>query len=276
MSRSDWISVAVALIAIALSYYVGGAKAAAVCAIAGIVILAVMLFSKRGKAESPSQVSQQTASPVIAQTVYVGDQSRPSPSPPQPTPQKKHNIHFVEIRSLSAHYAIGGGELYESPPGDGGLRRPPFVRPEDFLVAIVCFRNDAIVGQDLRRPTLTAHIMYKDESGSELTDAPRGVWLGERGAATAFIAGEKRCLVVFGLTKQNTLSKFWNETYTTSQSWSHGPSLRIRDGEIPETLSSIEVRLLERDTCLVHAVLEVKRRSKNKLPELKLASFSAD
>jgi hypothetical protein len=77
-------------------------------------------------------------------------------------------------------------------------------------------------------PELKAHIMYRDRSEKEVTDLAGGFWLGQYGDITAFTVGQKKCLVVFLLSRQSTLMKVWNETYTTAHSrMADGPLYRI-------------------------------------------------
>ncbi len=189
----------------------------------------------------------------------------PPPSPTTPQPKPKPNIHFIEPRSCMCHKGIPAGNiLYESPPGLG-----------DFDVSVVCFRNDSIPGQSLPEPSIKAHIIYKDKNGNEITDAPRGVWLGLPGESTVFESGQKKCLVIFLLSSQGTLKRLWNESYTTRNSWmSGGPHFRIRDEGIPEEVASVEINLLSHSSCLLRASFEVKRPEVDKLPTLGLSSIS--
>lgn len=275
MARSDWVSLAVTLIGIFLAWVLGGAKAALLCGIIGVTILLVMIFSRRdNRREVPSQANQQAASPVITQTanptvnINVGQQSHPQPvvSTPSPAPQSKPNIGFVGTKSVDAHQGLTDSLIYESPQQGLG----------DFQICVVCFRNESIVGQRIQEPNVEAHIIYKNKEGDEITDAPRGVWVGHHGEAIQFESGKKRCLVVFLLSSQGTLKKLWTETYTTGTSWMAGGSqYRIRDSGIAGEVKSVEISLLTRDTCLLRATFDVMPREADKLPKLVLSSVSA-
>jgi len=241
--------------------------------------LAVVLFAW-ALANSLSNARTETdksapGSPLIHQTQSVRQEANPQifigreylPHQPQQSPvpaplrPKQPNIHFVEAKSVRAHVGAGDRLIYESPEGLG-----------DFPVAIVCFRNEAIVGQSLQEPKIKTHIVYKDKNGEEITDAPRGVWLGLYGEATVFETGKKRCLIVLLLGSQGTLRKIWNESYNTRQSWmAGGPGFRIRDAEISGDVASIEVNLLVRDECLLRQVFNVSSGDHSQLPNLVLS-----
>src|SRR5436305_15241632 len=111
MNRSDWVSIAVTLIAIAVSYYLGGPRTAVYCGIAGSAIFVVlMLLKHRKKGEnlgSSAQFKQQITSPALTQNanptinVNIGNQAptqepRAQAARPEPTP----NIKFVETRPV--------------------------------------------------------------------------------------------------------------------------------------------------------------------------------
>jgi hypothetical protein len=175
----------------------------------------------------------------------------------------EHNIHFVEAKSLCAHVGLGN-VIYESGQQLGDLR-----------LSVVCFRNDAIVGNIVREPNIKAHIVYKDKNGAEITDVPRSVWLGQTGESTIFERGQRKCMIVLLLSNQGTLKKLWNESYTTAHSWmAGGPSFRIRDEAMSREVSSCEISLLTVKTCLLRAVFDVKQGEIGQLPNLVLNSIS--
>jgi pyrimidine deaminase RibD-like protein len=179
-------------------------------------------------------------------------------------PAPKHNIRFVGAKSIQAHSGLEDGLIYESPQGLG-----------DFPVSVVCFRNEPVVGQKVQQPTLKSQIIYKGKDGEEITDAPRGVWLGQYGEETVFESGKKKCLTIFRLSNQDTLMRLWNETYTSEYGWmADGPLFQIHHEGIPGEVASVEVRLLDDDTCVLHADFEVKKRRTKELPELLLRSLS--
>jgi predicted nucleotide-binding protein len=178
----------------------------------------------------------------------------------KPAPAPKHNIRFIEAKSLHAHAGINDSQIHESPQPPG-----------DFQVAVVCFRNDPLIGQSLQQPSLKSHIVYKEKNGTEITDAFPGVWLGHYGEAADFESGKKQCLIVFLLTKQKKLMKLWNETYTTHTSWMvGGPLFRIRDEAVPGNVASINISLLSDNTCMLSVEFEVKPHTAGELPKLVL------
>jgi len=179
-------------------------------------------------------------------------------------PPPKHNIRFLQAKTVHARSGLGDGLIYESAQAPG-----------DFQVSVVCFRNEPIVGQKVQQPTLKSHITYKDNKGNEITDAPRGVWLEEYGDATVFEWGRKKCLIIFLLSKQGTLRRLWNEKYATEHLWmAGGPVFRISDDGITGKVASVEVRLLAQDICVLSAEFDVKERLASTLPELSLRSVS--
>ncbi len=273
-SRADWITVGVTLMLFGLTYYFSGRKVASFCLFAGIAILVIMMFLRGGKRDSgpssASHESHQTANPVVVQNanptinINVVPQGQPEPPSTLPAPRPKPNINFVEAKSVLAHG--GQGEIYESPPGLG-----------DFQVSVVCFRNDPLVGQGIQQPSVTAHIVYKDNGGAEVTDVPRGVWLGQYGESAVFETGKKRCLIVFLLNKQDTLMKLWNESYYSRDSWmSGGPSFRLRDAGISAKIACVEMSLIAHDACLLRATFDVTPYDCGHLPDLVLRSISRD
>jgi hypothetical protein len=219
-------------------------------------------------AQENKQIVKQEANPT--QNVYVGREYAPPPPqslPAVPQPKPQPNIRFVEAKSVTAHAGMPGGNiLYESPQSLG-----------DYQVSVVCFRNDAIPGQKIHEPSIKTHIVYRDKDGKEITDAPRGVWLGLSGESTIFESGQKKCTIVFLLSNQGTLKKLWNESYHSPNSWmSGGPLFRIRDEGIPEEVASVEINLLSHSSCLLRASFDVKTSEADKLPTLVLSSISED
>jgi hypothetical protein len=211
---------------------------------------------------SGSGITQNINSPT---TINVGV-PHPPPVPTTKTPQldPKYNLRFVEAKSVQAH-ADQDVRIHESAQGLG-----------DFLVSVVCFRNEPVVGKQVQEPMLKSHVTYKDKNGEEIADAPRGVWLGEYGETTHFELGKKKCLIIFVLSKQHTLIKVWNETYTTETSWmANGPLFRIGHDGLPGNVSSVEVRLMAHDICVLHVEFEVGSGIDGGPPKLILRNPSA-
>lgn len=204
----------------------------------------------------------------ICKRWWESRQRPPTPVHATTTPQlelkPKHNIRFVEAKSIQAHSGIKDGKIHESPQGLG-----------DFQVCVVCFRNEPSIGKRVQEPTLKSHIIYKDKNGEEITDVPRGVWLGELGETTVFESGKKKCLIIFLLSNQDTLKKLWNEEYHSETSWmADGPVFQIRDEGIRADVTSVEVRLLAHDICVLSADFEVGPRIGGGLPTLMLRNLS--
>jgi hypothetical protein len=88
VSRADWISTAGTLIATGIGWFIGGAKAAIACLVAGVLIVIILRF-KRSQEKPPAKPKNhgikdsfnptfpQTASPTVH--VHVG---QPAPTPP--------------------------------------------------------------------------------------------------------------------------------------------------------------------------------------------------
>ena len=246
---------------------------------AGITVLGVLwwlvakFWPKREAATSTTQAPNTSIAPVITMNPTINFPIEPrAPEPPKqvapPAPEvpaaPKPNFQFVESRTISAHRGLQDEQFHESRQGLG-----------DFQVSVVCFRNEAIVGKAVQEPSVKTHIIYKNKNGEEITDAPRGVWLGHYGDTISFEAGQKRCLVVFLLSKQNTVMKPWNESYRTSQSWmsSGRPSFRIQTDGISD-VASVEVTFLAGDVCLLRAVFDSETWINRELPKLVLRSIS--
>lgn len=223
--------------------------------VVAVVAMPIILLLLKRWVDSPKKVNVNIGQPTPAM--------RP-PEPVRPAPSPKSNIKFVEGQSVEAHQGIDDGRLHNSPSGLG-----------DFRLAVVCFRNDAIVGQAVTEPELKAHIIYRDRNGKEVTDSQAGVWLGQYGEVTAFTLGHKKCLVIFLLSRQSTLMKVWNETYTTRDNWMTGrPLFRIGQEGLSHDVASVSVSLLAEDTCLLQAEFDVEERRNNDLPKVVLRSIS--
>lgn len=267
-SRGDWITAALTLILFSLAYYLRSPSptVALVCLVLGILILLVMIFRRREKEQAPSvsQSVQQTANPTINVNIGTPTSSQPLSEPLPLTPEPKHNIHFLEAKSVKAHSGLSDGQIYESPQGLG-----------DYMVSIVCFRNDPIIGQSVQQPRLKAHIIYKDKNGHELTDAPRGVWANHSGEAVRFETAQRKCLVVLLFSNQGTWMKVWNEAHTPPRHFpTRGPIFLIRSEGISQNIASIEIELLAEDVCVAHAAFDVSPGPAGQLPTLVRRSFS--
>jgi hypothetical protein len=277
MSTGEIIaSLAANFIVAGVVWYLRGTNSGLVCLGLGLLLLIVAYLFRKKTHSQPSppptvQKNKQTVTQEANPHIYIGadllqrtiERNVPTPSqPPKPQP----NIRFVETKSVKSHIAMPGGNiLYESPQGLG-----------DFYVSVVCFRNEAIPGQSVQEPRIKTHIIYKDHSGNEITDAPRGVWLGLYGESTVFESGQKKCIIVFLLSNQDTLKKLGNETYTTRNSWmAGGPQFRISDEGILQEVGSVEISLLAHNSCLLRATFDVKPRDSGKLPMLTMSSVSA-
>ena len=178
---------------------------------------------------------------------------------PHPTPTPEHNIRFVEAKCLQAHHGQTDDQIYESPQALG-----------DFQVSVVCL-NQPVLGPSVKQPRLTAHIIYKGKNGEDLPRCDQGRVAGRIWGHHCFWIGQRKCLIVFLLTNQNTLKKLWNETYTTETSWmANGPLFRMGYEGIRGDITSITIDLLAHDTCVVRAVFEVKARREGELPMLVL------
>ena len=271
MDRSDWISLAVTLVAIALSYYLGGARTAAYCGVTGVLILFVLILFRRRNKDTNSlstQSSQQTANPVITQnanpTINVNIANQPQAHEPKPVRavinDPEPNIRFIESKAVDIYEAEG--KFSKTQDGLGDLR-----------VTVVCFRNEGILGREVREPDIKAHVIYKDVNGNEIADVPRAVWLQEYKGHTPFNTGEKKCLILFLLTKQGTLKRLWKEAYFHEHSWmSGGPSFRVGDERIPAQVATVEISLLSESggKCLKYLTFQAESYSEGELPRLVL------
>jgi hypothetical protein len=209
------------------------------------------------RSESGREVILKTEDGPANQTLIkkkVGGGATASPASP------KHNIRFVETRPVQAHKGINDDKIHESQQGQG-----------EFQISVVCFRNEPVVGQTLEQPDIKAHIIYKDSTGKEITDASGAVWLGEYGDETFFESGKKKCLIVFLLNKQGSLLKLWKEQYHTSTSWmARGPLFRIRDEAMRGTVASVEISLLAGGSCVLKVEFRVNSKAAGDLPKLEL------
>ncbi len=186
----------------------------------------------------------------------------------QPPLKSQYNINFVEATSTTSHLGEpSNSTMHESPQRLG-----------DFQISVIRFRNDVVVGQKVEEPSLTCHIIYRDQDGKEITDVPRGVWLDHYGESVDFELGKKRSVVIFLLAKQGTVKKLWNESYFTSTSWMADgrPSFRIRDEGIRGETASVEISLLSGTSCVLQAIFDLEEREDGKLPTLKLKSTSGN
>jgi len=237
-----------------------------VCLVLGLLILLIMIFRRREKeqvAPSVSQSVQQTANPTINVNIGTPNSSQPISEPLPSTPEPKHNIHFLEAKSVKAHSGLNDGRIYESAQGLG-----------DFAVSIVCFRNDPIIGQSVQQPRLKAHIIYKDKNGQEITDVSRGVWVNHYGEAVRFETAQRKCLIVLLFSSQGTWMKVWNEAHTPPRHFRTREIFLVRSEGISQNIASIEIELLTEDVCVAHAEFDLSTNAAGQLPTLTRRSFS--
>lgn len=206
-------------------------------------------------ADNSTNVSDHSGRPVD-----TGSQRKDMPKPEPRPPEPKTNIRFVGARCTDA-YNSDDTVFHETQRGLG-----------DFKLAIVCFRNEAIVGQRIPSVAVRAHVIYRDGDSQEITDIPSGVWLGEYKGHVDFTLGAKKGLIVFFLTNQRTLKKLWKEEYRHAQSWMNDglPSYRVRDEPIHGQVATVEIQLLSESTdiCVLGEVFEVGPYEDGALPTL--------
>jgi hypothetical protein len=198
------------------------------------------------------------------QAVYIGaDLLQRSPAPivrdPQPEPQS--NIQFVEVKAVDGTFSRTMAH------------RLPLTIKEATRALLVCLRNEAGPGQTPRQPQVDAHIIYKDADGKELTDLFHGAWVNDREDYSTFQTSQKKCLVVAVLTDRKLL-KIWKKQYHTDTSWMAGPLFEIQTEQIPGTLATVVIQLVDhwKGTFIKEFVFDVQPLVEGQLPQLKLKS----
>jgi hypothetical protein len=195
----------------------------------------------------------QTASPTITQT------NAPTTSLTQDAPpirrKAQSNIKCVGAKNIWASQDVSRLSYFEASPGE-------------YRLSVVCFRNEAAENREVSEPYVRAHVIYRDSTGSEITDLARGVWLDERSDVIQLGLGERKCVIVLLRGARNSLLKIWKEHQVAE--W--GENLLPRDEQIPIKPASIEVQLISGDTgtLLIRAIIEVGEVRDSGLPDVSL------
>jgi len=154
------------------------------CIILGVVSLITGRHQKDSVGPSPSQ-SHAEANPHLEQHVHIGrDLLQSPPAAPVPLAQvAEPNISFIPpaVTTKVATGIQGDATFFERADGS------------DMIVAK--FRNDVQGQGNIREPYIRAQIIYRSNSGNELTDVPAAIWLNERRRYTKFTSGDTKAFI---------------------------------------------------------------------------------
>ncbi len=209
MNRGDWVSAGATLIASGAGYLVGGWKGAAICIASGLII--ILVVHSRAKAKEPTireraveviDRLQQTSSgtnvgaPITQNanpTINVfPPTSVVAPAIPTESIPAKHVSPTVEcVRTRTIRVTEGGRY------GDC-LLESVVIDAHDPQAVVAYFRNVPAEGTEDHPDiyNVQAQIIYKDSSGNEIQDVPKGVWLGSRGISTHLQLNETEGLIL--------------------------------------------------------------------------------
>lgn len=187
MTRSDWISLSVSLVAASIAYFVGGPKAAWVCLIAGLAIaLALRLRPKPEQPTQPTISNTLTASPHIEHHVHVGSSEQKTPAPiAEPPAPKVATISCLKGKEVLLH-EDNVGVWFEASTSLERARR----------AVVLPFKNipKGPGEQTPRANDVTASLVFKH--GDDELQINHGVWLNRYEYFTTINPGETKYLLV--------------------------------------------------------------------------------
>jgi hypothetical protein len=232
-------------------YLYGYAAALVLLLIAAAMAIKAAKQDKLSQPPPPTALNQnvkQEANPYIE--VHVGDELlRPRPAaPPKPKPSRC-NIQFTgvartEMRESNVLSLYAGQSV-------------PFVT--------AAFENRAIEGQELRIPIAKARLIFRDRDGRPTADISNIAWIPGDIRYVTFEANTPRQVLLFFRVGGKLLCRSIEQTYVSIGRRRKPP--RIRECEITEPVSSIEVQLLTENEQIYRTILNFSEAGKDALPQ---------
>jgi hypothetical protein len=247
MSRGDGWSVAATLIAGGIAYFVGGAKAAIACIVAGVLIGLFLHFSKPKEAkkeisaattadvrDSFNPTNSFTASPHIEQHVHLGGSHQKTieqPSPPLPNLQCKPVVQDW----LSAN--------------DGAFSRYQQDIGKQIFCGIAKLCNEPHNADISGVYRAKALIVFFNQQGGELGRSEPGTWIDYSFNLQNIPPGESKELLLY--TRDEEQKKIFQVTNPNPPFIKYRPmiwhQLQMSPIHEPDTIARIELRILEQD-----------------------------
>jgi hypothetical protein len=249
MSRSDWITSGVTIVATGVAYFIAGPRTALLCIFVGVVFV-LIAHVRKGKDPKTAPEDQITGAkgnfnPTVTQianpTINVNlGHSTPAAAPPAETEKIEPNIRFLGARVAYLDCDSYQGVSFNvrsaaSTPNLGGV--------------IACFRNEAIYGKTIKPVyRARAHLRFFDSSGVEIgTGVSRACWLGHKGDLVDLVPGEAAVCLLVLLRNDRTTAVPWKQR---ERSWM-GDHLIDEYFEFTDVPHVAEVSLLDGNSQLV-------------------------
>ena len=185
------------------------------------------------KSSPPSQSQIAEANPRqeqhVEQHVHIGRDLLQPPVAPVPLRQvAEPNIRFIPpVVTTKVATGIQDTTFF-------------FERADGSDMIVAKFRNDVQGQGNIREPYIRAQIIYRTNSGDELTDVPAAIWLEEHRRYTKFTSGDTKALILLAANADRKICKLWKE----HRNREYGSTIELRSDEIAGIVESIEVRLI--------------------------------
>jgi hypothetical protein len=224
-------------------------------ALAGILAVWHLIREKR-KDKHPNQIPPASGNPINISFENIGNPI-----------QKQSNEQLVSAPLSRPTHRVKLPEVKPLPSRIGRLR--DFVQfAGDTPMLLLLFRSDSVFGQDLE---FSAHIVYWDSDGKEITDVARGTWfpLTRNQLRSDFKTGITRELAVLFFANGRPIKALlhWLQE-SAGRSIVRSPEVWSKADEITKTISTIEVRLLSGDNEPMIFRFELARDSASPFPSL--------
>jgi hypothetical protein len=168
-------------------------------------------------------------------------------------------VTVIPPKHLGAKQGVPNGLLYEDDSDTPELN-----------LAVIGFRNEANEKRKLESPKVTSQIIYFDDKGQEVANAPAGVWvdIGISGKVATFNPGYDKWLAIFLQGNSGEVMRVWNRGYYVSGNL----CFEIRGEKIAKNIASVQIRLLAEEMCFKVVDLKVSMSDNKHLPQLRLPS----
>jgi hypothetical protein len=231
MNRNEWVTLAFTLVGAGGTYYITQKPMWSLAALVlGLLIMLALFLFDKPKESHPAQPGNQASDSFRQNLSNVGNASassspvaigqyidqRPYPTPasvptrtaPELPKSVPPTVECVRTRTIN----ITDGGHY----GDC-LVEAPAPNPSYPQAVVAFFRNTPSEGTD-EHPDIhnvQAQIVYRDNSGNEIQDVPKGVWLNSRGISTHLALNDTEGLVLMCLVSGSILQAPYRGAWKT-------------------------------------------------------------
>jgi len=252
VSRGDWVSVGVTLVAIYVAYRFGGGIAAIICGIVGGIILLMAMLYRKDRPHIATPPAKDSFNPIFKQeanpntTVNVYPPSAPAPVIKPSFPKPSPNLRPLAPRSTWFRQPErNGAELFED-------QEKHFASSIAGVVA--CFRNESSLERNVAGVrAVRGSISFLDEKEQEIGEGADACWVGGF-CFEDFEVRKSNCLIVALLADDGTVLV----PYPRVQRTEYGNVVTLDVTVLPRTPKSVEVHLLRGDDLLLVAQFDFK------------------